>query len=287
MHSYHNPADGNNVTAHSNYYLTDRDIVTAHSNHHLADTDTVTAHSNYHLTDRDIVTVHSNHHLTDTDTVTVHSNHHLAYRDPVTWSETYLFCSRLPNIQAYMQGMYGSASTVAHATTLRQRLLDQLAASPSYCTLALGQVVRALTLSRQASGKAVCCLLNVPAKCQCISGTDLLRQFYVLPHWDRSCRSNFLPHPVTVYKHRADQSQHRPYNYRLAPGRVATVVPIFKSMIWLDPKKSRHKRDSNPGSSAPEVDALTTRPARWLAGQPLEHNIEVTVLWHLARQWEH
>ena len=25
-------------------------------------------------------------------------------------------------------------------------------------------------------------LLNVPATCQCISETDLLRQFYVLPH---------------------------------------------------------------------------------------------------------
>ena len=29
-------------------------------------------------------------------------------------------------------------------------------------------------------------------------------------------------------------------------------------------KKSRHKRDSNPGSSALEADALTTRPTRWL-----------------------
>ena len=29
----------------------------------------------------------------------------------------------------------------------------------------------------------VCCgLLNVPATCECISGTDLLGQFYVLPH---------------------------------------------------------------------------------------------------------
>ena len=26
------------------------------------------------------------------------------------------------------------------------------------------------------------CLLNVPATRKCISGTDLLRQFYVLPH---------------------------------------------------------------------------------------------------------
>ena len=36
--------------------------------------------------------------------------------------------------------------------------------------------------------------------------------FIVLPHWDRSCRSNFPSHPVTVYWHRADQSQHWPYN---------------------------------------------------------------------------
>ena len=28
----------------------------------------------------------------------------------------------------------------------------------------------------------VCWLFNVPATCECISGTDLLNQFYVLPH---------------------------------------------------------------------------------------------------------
>ena len=61
-------------------------------------------------------------------------------------------------------------------------------------------------------------LLNVPATCECISGMDLLRQFYVLPHWDRSCRSNFPSHPVTVYWHRADQSQCWPYNARRLTG---------------------------------------------------------------------
>ena len=60
----------------------------------------------------------------------------------------------------------------------------------------------------------VCWLLNVPATCKCISGTDLLRQFYVLPHWDRSCRSNSPSHLVTAYWHRADQSQCWPYNAR-------------------------------------------------------------------------
>ena len=64
----------------------------------------------------------------------------------------------------------------------------------------------------------------------------------------RSCRSNCPSHPVTVYRHRTSQSH--------APGRVATGVPIFKSLVWLDPKKSRHKRNSNPGSSL-EADALT------------------------------
>ena len=46
------------------------------------------------------------------------------------------------------------------------------------------------------------CLLvafKVPATCWDISGTNLLRQVYAPPHCDRSCRSNFLPHPVTVY----------------------------------------------------------------------------------------
>ena len=59
---------------------------------------------------------------------------------------------------------------------------------------------------------------NVPATIWCISGKDLHRQLYVLPHWDRSCRSNFLPHPVTVYWHRADQSQCWPYNARRLAG---------------------------------------------------------------------
>ena len=39
---------------------------------------------------------------------------------------------------------------------------------------------------------------------------------------------------------------------------------MFKSLVCLleTPKKSRRKRDSNPGPSALEADALTTRPTR-------------------------
>ena len=110
--------------------------------------------------------------------------------------------------------------------------------------------------------RLVCWLRNVPATCKCISGTDLHRQFYVLPHWDRSCRSYFPPHPVTVYWHRADQPQHWPCNARRLAVDIATGLPIFKSLVWLDPEKSRLKRDSNPGSSDSKADALTTRSAK-------------------------
>ena len=40
----------------------------------------------------------------------------------------------------------------------------------------------------------------------------------VLPHRDRSWRSNCLPHPVTVYWHRANQSHCSPYNARCLAG---------------------------------------------------------------------
>ena len=73
----------------------------------------------------------------------------------------------------------------------------------------------------QEVNKRPCCAqqrVNVPATYKCISGTDLLRQFYRLPHWDRSCRSNFPSHPVTVYWQRANQSQDWPYNIRRLVG---------------------------------------------------------------------
>ena len=109
--------------------------------------------------------------------------------------------------------------------------------------------------------KFVCWLLNVPATCECVSGTDLRRQFYVLPHWDRSCRSNFPSHPVTVYRLGPTSPSADP----IAPGawQGSHWSAIFLSH-WYDEtsEKSGRKRDSNPGSSALEADALTTRPTR-------------------------
>ena len=39
-----------------------------------------------------------------------------------------------------------------------------------------------LVVTPDNSKSSVGWLLNVPATCECISGTDLLRQLYVLPH---------------------------------------------------------------------------------------------------------
>ena len=61
--------------------------------------------------------------------------------------------------------------TLHHCGQQAQHTTDTAIPAPKRC----------IRLSR-----AVCLLvgwlLNVPATCECISGTDLLRQFYVLPH---------------------------------------------------------------------------------------------------------
>ena len=97
-------------------------------------------------------------------------------------------------------------------------------------------------------------LLNVPATCECISGTDLLRQFYVLPHWDTSCRPNFPSHPVTklctVYWHRANH---------IAPG--VWQGNHWRSFVWLNPGKISAQAGFEPRIFRFR-EALTTRPRR-------------------------
>ena len=48
----------------------------------------------------------------------------------------------------------------------------------------------------------------------CTSGMGPLRQWYILPHWDKSCRSHLQSHPVPVYWHHANQSLNWPFKAR-------------------------------------------------------------------------
>ena len=90
---------------------------------------------------------------------------------------------------------------------------------------------------------------------------DWSAQFCVLPHWDRSCTSNFLFHPVTVYWHRASQSQH--WTYHARRNRVVIGVPIYKSLVRLDLEEDPgQKWESNPGLPLSRQDTFTTRPPR-------------------------
>ena len=50
----------------------------------------------------------------------------------------------------------------------------------------------------------------------------------------------------------------------------------MKSLVWLDPEKSRRKQDSNPASSAPEADALTTWPTKRPAGDGKVQNQKIS-----------
>ena len=75
----------------------------------------------------------------------------------------------------------------------------------------------------------------------CISGTYLLRQLCMLPHWDKSCRSNFLSYPVTIYWQPSQTLECQ------APGKVATEAPVVKSLVWLNPKNDPWRKwESNP-----------------------------------------
>ena len=48
-----------------------------------------------------------------------------------------------------------------------------------------------------------CWLFNIPATSYCMSGRIFPDR---MSHWDRSCRTSLLSHPLTIYWHRANQS---------------------------------------------------------------------------------
>ena len=60
----------------------------------------------------------------------------------------------------------------------------------------------------------VCQLLNIPAACLVCLGHWSLIQLHLLSHWNRSCKSDLLSYPVSVYWHWAEQSQHLPCDAR-------------------------------------------------------------------------
>ena len=49
---------------------------------------------------------------------------------------------------------------------------------------------------------------------------------------------------------------------RQAPGRVATGVPIFKSLVWFDPEKIPAQAGFEPGTFRSRGGRLTTKPTR-------------------------
>ena len=102
------------------------------------------------------------------------------------------------------------------------------------------------------------CLLEDPATCLCISLTDLLRQLYELPHWNRNCRSNFLSHPVTVYWHWTDQSHFWPSNTRRLAGQPQDhqCWSHWCDSTWKKIHGKKATTGINPTSAVLEEDAL-------------------------------
>ena len=110
--------------------------------------------------------------------------------------------------------------------------------------------------------------IPLPVAPQCHLSKDVLA-------FQRICSDNFTcchtEREVTNQTFHLTQSQYTdtgptsPSSDPITPGawQASHWSAIFFLSHWYDstPEQSRGKRDSNPGSSAPEGDALTTRPA--------------------------
>ena len=94
------------------------------------------------------------------------------------------------------------------------------------------------------------CLFNVPATRECISGTDLHRQFYVLPHRDKKLRIKLLTSPGHGI---------------LTPGQ-----PVPALTVQRPAPLGRQFLSHWYVSAALEADALTTRPTRRYVSAALE-----------------
>ena len=114
------------------------------------------------------------------------------------WRQGHLWTTVLPSLHGHERWTVGLSWQEGGLESWEDQIM------PCRRRAVLGAAQTARGENSRVSSPIVRWLLNVPATCECISGTDLLRKLSVVPHWDRSCRSNFLPHPVTVYWHRAD-----------------------------------------------------------------------------------
>ena len=110
-------------------------------------------------------------------------------------------------------------------------------------------------------GLFVGCLLNAPATCECISGTDLLNF--------KCCHTEVEFADQTFYLTQSqytDTGPTSPSTDPITPGawQGSHWSANFEVTGMTRPGKSWRKQDSSPGSSALETDALTTRPTRRL-----------------------
>ena len=101
-------------------------------------------------------------------------------------------------------------------------------------------------------------LLNVPATCQCISGTDLL--MFSCCHTETEVADHIF---YLVQPQYTDTWPTSPTADPITPGawQGSLWSANFKTWYGSTRKKvPRHKQELNPGSSALKVDALITRP---------------------------
>ena len=99
----------------------------------------------------------------------------------------------------------------------------------------------------------------------------------ILQYRDINCRSNFLPYPVTVYWHRANQSQHWPCNARPLAG-----YPL-ECQCWSHWYDSTWKNPGACGNWTPDLSLLRQRHIHE-AKEAVAESTNLYGVWVLVRQ---
>ena len=120
-----------------------------------------------------------------------------------------------------------SAYAVPRAVSLRQKLQIQLAISQN---ISQGKICLC---------SSTCCFTKTEAAdptgylTEFISGTDLLMQFQMLSHKDRSCRSNWLSHRIYLRDRSAYATSHAVSLRQKLQIQLAISKNLFQDQICL------------------------------------------------------
>ena len=114
----------------------------------------------------------------------------------------------------------------------------------------------------------------------------MLRWFEVLPHWNRSCRSNVLSHPLKVHWH---WSTHSSTNPTTAGNQLLQAQCLNHCVTTHESGERSQSSQAYPETEGSELTTLTTDShitVHWLPSQTLHFGVYSTQTWELLSKYK-